>query len=115
MVMIRGAKFGTNVILTGLLVEILGGLSEMVIIETSSQEFLVRGTFSNKISLLDIRRWTPIFSNKQPFGRDRHNRQLSLEPGNRPAYNRFLLIVKRGVVRSSTEEIKHSSSTALTP
>ena len=34
MVMIRGADFGTDVILT--VVETLGGLSEMVIIETSS-------------------------------------------------------------------------------
>ena len=34
-VMIKGADFGTDVILTGLLVETLGGLSEMVIIETS--------------------------------------------------------------------------------
>ena len=40
MVMIMGADFGINVILTGLLVETLGGLSEMVIIETSTQEFM---------------------------------------------------------------------------
>ena len=73
MVMIRGENFGADVILTGLLVENLGGLSEMVVIETSSQEFLIRGTFSNMISLLAIRRWMPIFSNKHAFGSVIHN------------------------------------------
>ena len=89
----RGADFGTDVILTGLLVETLGGFSDMVIIETSSQEFPVRGTFSNKIYLLAIRRWTPIFSNKQPFGRDIHKRKLSSQPGNRLARNKLCIIV----------------------
>ena len=113
--MIRGANFGTYVILTGLLVETLGGLSEMVIIETSSQEFLIRGTFSNKISLLSIKCWTPIFNNKHLLGRYMHKWQLSSQPGNRPTCNRFCLIVKRGVVKSFTEETKKSSSTSMTP
>ena len=54
-IIIKGAAFGTDVILTGLLVETLEELAEMVMIDTS-----LRGTggtevFSNKISLLYIR------------------------------------------------------------
>ena len=46
---IKGAAFGTDVILTGLLVDILEELEEMVMIETSSTGIGETGIFSNKI------------------------------------------------------------------
>ena len=56
-----------------------------------------------------------IFNNKQTSGRDIHEWQLSLQSGNKPAHNRFLLTVRRGVINLSTEETKWSSSTTLIP
>ena len=52
---IRGVAFGTDVILTGLLVETLEELAEMVMIETSSTGTGETGVLSNKISLLSIK------------------------------------------------------------
>ena len=49
--MIRGENFGTYVILTGLLVESLGGFLEMVIIEISSHKLLLQGM---KLGMDDI-------------------------------------------------------------
>ena len=54
-VIIKGAAFGIDVILTGLLVETPEELAEMVRIETSSRGIGETGVFSNKISLLSIR------------------------------------------------------------
>ena len=54
-VIIKGAAFGTDVILTGLLVETSEELAEMVMIETSSIGIGGTGVFSNKISLLSTR------------------------------------------------------------
>ena len=48
-VTIKGVAFGTNVIFTGLLVETLEELEEMVMIETSSTGIGETGVFSNKI------------------------------------------------------------------
>ena len=48
-VIIKGATLGTDVILTGLLVETLEELAEMVMIETSSTGIGETGVFSNKI------------------------------------------------------------------
>ena len=54
-VIIKGVAFGTDVILTGLLVETLEELAEMVMIETSSKGIGGIGVFSNKIYLLSIK------------------------------------------------------------
>ena len=54
-VIIKEVGFGIDVILTGLLMETLEELAEMVIIETSSKGIGGTEVFSNKISLLSIR------------------------------------------------------------
>ena len=54
-VIIKGVTFGADVILTGLFVETLEELAEMVMIETSSKGIGGTEVFSNKISLLSIR------------------------------------------------------------
>ena len=55
-VIINGATLGTDVILTGLLVESLEELAEIVMIETSSTGICEIGVLSNRISLLSIKR-----------------------------------------------------------
>ena len=52
---IKGVAFGADVILTGLLVDTLEELEEMVMIETSLKGTGGTKVFSNKISLLSFR------------------------------------------------------------
>ena len=71
-VMITGAIFGTDVILTGFLEGALEELSKMVIMATSSVGTEGTIVFSNRISLLSIRFWIPDFKNGQPVGETEH-------------------------------------------
>ena len=59
-VIINRAILIAGVILTGLIKEALEGLEEMVIIAMSSDGTIGTRVFSNKISLLSIRRWMQI-------------------------------------------------------
>ena len=100
--MINGAILETDVILTGFLEEALEELEEMVIIDMSSKGTNGTKVFSNKISLLSIRRWTPDFKRWQPVGRTEHIRQPSSQPENKPANKRFFFTVIKGVAMSFT-------------
>ena len=111
--MIKGVILGTDVILTGFLEEALEELAEMVIMETSSTGTNGTKVFSNKISLLSIRRWTPDFNRWQPVGKTEHRWQPSPQPGYKPANHKFLFTVINGVEMSSMEVTNESSSTTL--
>ena len=101
--MINGAILGTDVILTGFLVEALEELSKMVIIATSSARTKGITVFSNRIYLLSIRRWTPDFKIWQLVGSTEHIQQSLSQPRNKPANRRFFFTIIKGVTMSFTE------------